>query len=164
MARCLIIGCGCRGLALARELHRRGHAVRGTTRDPGRGPEIEAAGAEALVGDPDRLATLSDAFDRVSVACLLLGSATGSPGQLAALHGPRLEMLLARMLDTTVHAVVYEAAGSADPALLAGGAQRVRRVCQGSRIPYRLLDADPARPDAWTSAAAAAVEALLLTR
>lgn len=137
--------------------------MRGTTRDPRRRVEIEAAGAEAFVGDPDRLATLSGAFDHVSIACLLLGSAAGSPGALAALHGTRLEMLLTRMLDTTVRAIVYEASGSADPKLLAGGALRVRRICEGSRTPYVLLDADPARPAAWTSAAVAAVEALLLT-
>ncbi len=122
---------------------------------------IEAAGAESLLGDPDRVATLAPAFDHVSVACVLLGSARGAPEELAALHGSRLEMLLARMLDTTVRGIVYEAAGSVDPLVLAGGAARVRRACEQSHIPYALLAADPLAPDAWLDAAAAAVQGLL---
>jgi len=143
LARCLIIGCGCRGLSLARELTAAGHAVRGTTRDPARRGEIEAAGAEAVIGDPDVVATLARSLDHVSVACVLLGSAVGSPEQLAALHGPRLEMLLTRMLDTTVRGIVYETAGAVDPAVLRAGAERVRACCEDSRIPYALLEADP---------------------
>ena len=46
MARVLIVGCGCRGRALAADLRGAGHAVRGTTRDPGRTAAIAAAGAE----------------------------------------------------------------------------------------------------------------------
>ncbi len=85
MARCLIVGCGCRGRLLAGELIARGHAVRGTTRDPSQRGAIEATGAEAFVGDPDRMATLTEAFDQVTVACVLLGSAVGAPADLAAL-------------------------------------------------------------------------------
>ena len=161
MARCLIIGCGCRGLSLTRELIAAGHAVRGTTRDPGRRAEIEAAGAEAVIGDPDVVATLARSLEHVSIACVLLGSAVGSPEQLAALHGTRLEMLLTRMLDTTVRGIVYEAAGSVDAALLGAGAARVRERCEDSRIPYALLEADPADVDAWTDAAVAAVNRAL---
>ncbi|MDQ2760537.1 MAG: NAD(P)H-binding protein [Actinomycetota bacterium] len=163
MARSLIVGCGCRGRSLARELSGRGHAVRGTTRDPGRRSEIEAAGAQAFVGDPDRVGTLSGALEGVSVACLLLGSAAGPPELLAALHGTRLEMLLGRMLDTAVRAIVYEASGTVAPELLASGALRVRRFCEGSRIPYLLLGADPGDHEAWCSATASAVEHLLST-
>lgn len=161
MARCLIIGCGCRGLSLTRELIAAGHAVRGTTRDPGRRAEIEAAGAEAVIGDPDVVATLARSLEHVSIACVLLGSAVGSPEQLVALHGTRLEMLLTRMLDTTVRGIVYEAAGSVDAALLGAGAARVRERCEDSRIPYALLEADPADVDAWTDAAVAAVNRAL---
>jgi 3-hydroxyisobutyrate dehydrogenase-like beta-hydroxyacid dehydrogenase len=46
LARVLIVGCGCRGQALARELRAAGHAVRGTTRDAGKVAAIAAAGAE----------------------------------------------------------------------------------------------------------------------
>jgi hypothetical protein len=157
----LIIGCGCRGRLLAGELHARGHAVRGTTRDPGRLGEIEAAGAQALQADPDRIATIAPAFEHVSIACVLLGSAAGPRDRICALHGTRLEMLLARMLDTTVRGVVYEAAGSVDPAVLGTGSQIVRDACVGSRIPYVLLDADPADHGVWLPAAADAVDIVL---
>ena len=161
MARCLIIGCGCRGRSLARELVARGHAVRGTTRSEAGLAAIEAAGAEAVVGDPDVVATLAHWFEHVGVACVLLGSAVGTPAGLAALHGTRLEMLLMRMLDTTVRGVVYEAAGSVDPAILAHGAALVRARCEDARIPCVVLRTDPADHQAWTLAAAAAVDRTL---
>ena len=161
MARCLIIGCGCRGRTLARDLVAAGHVVRGTTRDPSRATEIEAVGAEAFVGDPDRIATLSAALEQVTVTCILLGSARGVPHQLAALHGPRLEMLLHRVLDTTVRGIVYEARGTVGPDVLAAGRERVRIACEGSRIPNAFLEADPGKHEAWVRAADQAVQGLL---
>ena len=158
MARCLIIGCGCRGRALARELVARGNAVRGTTRDPARAREIEAAGAEPVVGDPDRVATLAPSLEHVGVAVILLGSAAGSHDALAALHGPRLDMLLLRMLDSTVRGIVYEATGTVDDEILAAGARRVREFCEGSRIPYALLDKSCGD---WPAAGADVVEGVL---
>jgi hypothetical protein len=161
LARCLIIGCGCRGRLLAGELIARGHAVRGTTRDSARVASIEAVGAEALVGDPNVIATLAGSLEHVAVAGILLGSAVGTPDQLSALHGSRLDMLLTRMVDTTVRGVVYEAAGSVDTAVLDAGAVRVCALCEDSRIPYALLRADPGDVRAWTAAAVDAVDAVL---
>jgi hypothetical protein len=161
LARCLIIGCGCRGRLLTGQLVAAGHAVRGTTRDPGSAEAIEAAGAEAFVGDPDRVATLSAALEHVTIACILLGSARGAMEHVAALHGPRLEMLLSRMLDTTVRGIVYEARGSIDPGVLAAGGERVRAACEGSLIPYALLSADPGECGRWAEAARDAVARLL---
>jgi nucleoside-diphosphate-sugar epimerase len=162
VARCLIVGCGCRGQALARELRGEGHAVRGTTRVPERTAAIEAAGAEPHVGDPDRVGTLFPALAQVGVACVLLGSAVGTEEQLAALHSTRLDMLLEKMLDTTVRGVVYEAAGTVDPQLLALGSGRVRYWCERSLIPHVLLESDPADHEAWTEAAASAVRRALM--
>lgn len=164
MARCLIVGCGCRGLELTSALRAAGHAVRGTTRDPARRAEIEAADAEPFVGDPNVVGTLAPALAHVGVACILLGSATGTDEQLTALHGTRLDMLLERMLDTTVRGVVYQAAGSVDPALLSAGADRVRYACERSLIPYELLTADPATDQGWVAHAVQAVERALLGR
>ena len=164
MARCLIIACGCRGLALTGALRERGHAVRATTRDPGRAEEIRAAGAEPVVGDPDRVSTIAPAFAHVGVACVLLGSATGPAQQLAALHSTRLDMLLEKMIDTTSRGIVYETVGTVDADLLAAGAERVRWWCDRSLIPYALLDASTADPDAWTQTAADAVDGVLLGR
>jgi uncharacterized protein YbjT (DUF2867 family) len=161
MARCLIVGCGCRGRLLARALIDRGHTVRGTTREAARLAAIEAAGAEAVLGDPDRVGTLVPSFEHVGAACVLLGSARGTPDQLAALHGTRLEMLLLRMLDTTVRGLVYEAAGTVDPALLGAGAALVRERCLDSRIPYAILEIDPNDLAGWLSAAVRAVEGVL---
>lgn len=161
MARCLIIGCGCRGRALAAELIARGHAVRGTTRDEAQVAAIEAIGAEAFIGDPDVIGTLTRALEHVTVAVILLGSAAGPTAQLAALHGTRLDMLLTRMIDTTVRGIVYEAAGTVDRELLDAGAIRVGARCEDSRIPYAVLRAAAARQPAWTVAAVGAVQHVL---
>lgn len=165
MARVLIVGCGCRGQALARALRSRGHAVRGTTRVQARRADIEAAGAEVWIGDPDRIATIHYALDGVTVLCWLLGSARGPSEAVAALHGSRLGMLLERTIDTTVRGVVYEAAGTVAADVLAGGAEIVRSRCAYSEIPHALLEADPADGhDAWLEAALASIEELLAFR
>jgi uncharacterized protein YbjT (DUF2867 family) len=161
VARVLIVGCGCRGRGLARELVSAGHAVRGTTRDPGRADAIRAAGAEPYVGDPDRIATLMDALTGVTIVCWLLGSATGDPERVRALHDGRLRMLWEKLVDTPVRGVVYEAAGSADPAALIRGEAVARVAHETWRIPLEYLYADPGDPEAWTAAGKAAVDRLL---
>jgi uncharacterized protein YbjT (DUF2867 family) len=162
VARVLIVGCGCRGQALARALRADGHAVRGTTRSEARRADIEAAGAEVWIGDPDRIATISYALDGVTILCWLMGSAQGTPEQLAVLHGSRLKMLLERTIDTTVRGLVYEAAGSVDPALLEEGAEAVEHACAYSEIPHALLRADPADGhEPWLAAAVECVGELL---
>jgi hypothetical protein len=155
--RSLIIGCGCRGRLLARALSDRGHTVRGTTRDPARLGEIERAGAEAELADPDRVMTLMAALDHVSVALILLGSASGSAEQVRALHGTRLEMLLTKLVDTTVRGVVYEARGSVPDDVLVGGVERVRAFGERSLAQIVMLEADPAEPQRWLAAALGAV-------
>jgi nucleoside-diphosphate-sugar epimerase len=157
VARCLIIGCGCRGLALAAVLQQRG-----TTRQPGRAAALEAAGVEPVVADPDRVATLVPAFAQVGVACVLLGSATGTAEAVAALHATRLEMLLEKMVDTTLRGLVYESAGTVGREILGEGAARVQRECARWGLPYALLGADPAQLPEWTAAAADAVDQVLL--
>jgi hypothetical protein len=122
---------------------------------------LEAEGIEAVLGDPDRVATLAPALDHVAVAYILLGSATGTPAALAALHSTRLDMLLSKILDSTVRGIVYEAAGSVDADVLRGGAARVRAFAQDSRVPYVLLGCDPRGHEVWvTEARAAAGEVL----
>jgi hypothetical protein len=68
------------------------------------------------------------------------------------------------MLDTTVRGVVYQAAGSMEPALLSTGAERVRHACERSLIPYGLLTADPASDAGWVTEAARAVQSALVGR
>jgi nucleoside-diphosphate-sugar epimerase len=161
MARVLIVGCGCRGRALARELRASGHAVRGTTREPANAAAIAAAGAEPNVGDPDRVATLMLALDGVTIVCWLLGTATGDPERVAALHDGRLRMLWEKLVDTPVRGVVHEAAGPLPPDVLARG-RAVAEAAHGTwRIPLVVLDADPADHGAWLAAARGAVAGLL---
>jgi NAD(P)H-binding len=152
MARVLIVGCGCRGQALARALAAEGHAVRGTTRDPARAADIEATGAEAVVADPDRLGTLMGPIGAVSVVCWLLGTAENGE-----LHGPRLESMLEHIVDTPVRGFVYETGGVERPA----GVSAARRAAATFAMPVEILDADPARHAEWTGAAVAAVAGVL---
>jgi uncharacterized protein YbjT (DUF2867 family) len=158
----MIVGGGCRGRLLASELLADGHAVRISTRTEAGRAAIERAGAECWVGTPDRLATLRGALDAVAILCWLLGGARGGPDQLAALHGPRLELFLTQAIDTTVRGFVYEARGSTTPAsVLHAGEQIVRRMTTQSSIPAAFLTADPADEKTWLGEARAAVHALL---
>ena len=121
MARILIVGCGGRGQALARDLVAAGHAVRGTTRDPRRFAEIEAAGGEPYLGDPDRIATLMEALTGVTILVWLLGNVPDPD-----LHGGRLRMLFEKLVDTPVRGVVYEAGTPAGEAIARDAAERWR--------------------------------------
>jgi nucleoside-diphosphate-sugar epimerase len=163
VARVLIVGCGCRGQALARDLRAAGHAVRGTTRDPAHADAIAAAGAEPYVGDPDRIATLMEALTGVTIVCWLMGTATGDPERVAALHDGRLRMLWEKLVDTPVRGVVHEVAGPLPPEVLARGRAVAGQAHDTWRIPLALLDADPADHDAWRAAARDAVARLLGT-
>jgi len=159
MARLLVVGGGCRALALARELRADGHAIRAVTRTEAGRAAIEATGAECVIADPDRVGSLRYALDNVTLVLWLLGTATGD--NVADLHGSRLAMMLERTIDTTARGLVYEAAGSVDAAVLAGGRELVERVTSYNEIPLRVLEADPADHAAWVPAARAAVESLL---
>jgi hypothetical protein len=119
---------------------------------------IADAGAEAVLADPDRLATLMPALDQVSVVVLPLGSADGPPELVIALHGPRLATLLGKLIDTPVRGVVYEASGTVDRSVLARGAAQVASACGRSRIAYELVSAGPAE---WTQTTAVAVARVL---
>jgi uncharacterized protein YbjT (DUF2867 family) len=128
VARVLIVGCGCRGQALARELRAAGHAVRGTTRDPAKAGAIAAAGAEPYVGDPDRIATLMEALTGVTILVWLLGEVPDPD-----LHGGRLRMMFEKLVDTPVRGVVYEGTPSGED---------LARVCAETwSIPLQILPA-----------------------
>lgn len=159
MARVLIVGCGCRGQELARELRAAGHAVRGTTRDERNLGTIESAGAEGAVADPDRLGTLLPLLAGVTVVCWLMGTAKGDGA--AALHGDRLDSLLGKLVDSGVRGLVYEAAGSVDAGLLYDGAERVRAAGSINSMPVATIDTAPGDPAAWLVAARTAVDQVL---
>jgi nucleoside-diphosphate-sugar epimerase len=161
MARALIVGCGCRGGELGRELRERGWQVRGTSRDPAKLAEIEASGIEAVVADPDLVASVLEQIEGVTLIVWLLGRASGSAESLAALHGPRLERVLEEIVDTPVRGFVYEAAGTVAEAELRRGARAVEEASRRWRIPVELVGADPGTPGAWREAMLAACERLV---
>ena len=156
MARVLIVGCGCRGRSLGRVLAPE-HAVRGTARSPERAAALEGDGIEGVVADPDRLATLVPALSGVTVVCWLMGSAVESP----EVNGPRLATFAEHIVDTPVRGLVYEAAGSVDPDVLAAGASIVREASERWRIRAEIVSADPALHDQWLGAMKEAVERVL---
>jgi uncharacterized protein YbjT (DUF2867 family) len=161
VARALIVGCGCRGRELGRRLAGSGWAVRGTTRHPERAAEIEAAGIEAAIADPGQVGTVLDHIADVAIVCWLLGSASGEPDAVAALHGPRLERLLEEIVDTPVRGVVYEAAGTARGEWLEAGERALAEANERWRIPYAVIRADPGEPEAWAADAEATAAGLI---
>jgi uncharacterized protein YbjT (DUF2867 family) len=132
VARALIVGCGCRGRELGERLLAEGWAVRGTSRRTEGLKEIEAAGIEPALADPDRPGTILELVGDAAVLVLLLGSCHGSEEELAAIHGPRLERLLEHLVETPVRGVVYE--GTED------GAEVVRNAERTWRIPVRVVE------------------------
>lgn len=100
--------------------------MRGTSRREEGLAAIEAAGIEAASADPDRPGTILELVSDVAVLVLLLGSATGSDEELAAIHGPRLERLMEHLVDTPVRGVLYE--GTAAGAEIVQAASRTWRI------------------------------------
>jgi hypothetical protein len=159
VARLLILGGGCRGRQLAAEVLSEGHAVRIVTRpdsERARRAAIEAVGAECFVGDPNRLATLRGVLEGVTVACWLLGTATGPPEQLRELHCSRLPAFLGTAIDSTMRGFVYEApAGlpgetvSERASALAKGARGVEDIARRNAIDAVALTADPRDTGLW---------------
>lgn len=149
-----MVGGGCRGLTLARQLVSEGHAVRAVTRSEARRARIEEAGAECWIGDPDRIGTLRYALENVTVLMWLLGTVDEEP-----LHGSRLQMMLDKTTDTTVRGVVYELGSR----FAKGGVEEVRRAHRLNEIPYALLEADPADAQ-WPARARASIDSLLGAR
>jgi hypothetical protein len=144
-----MVGGGCRGLALARSMVAEGHAVRAVTRDESRRAEIEAAGCECWIGDPDRIGTLRYALENATVLLWLLGTV-----DVPELHGSRLEMMLERTVDTTVRGVLYE--GRAGEAVVQAAHDR-------HGIPIAFLEADPDDVEEWVASARSGIDALLAT-
>ena len=149
MARALIVGCGCRGRELGRALIDAGWVVRGTSRRGDALAEIEAAGIEAQMADPDRIGTVLEAIEGVSLIFWLLGSAKGDAEQLAALHGPRLERLLEEIVDTPVRALVYELDPTLEPSHAQTAFTALANAGERWRIPFEVVDGDPGSIELW---------------
>jgi nucleoside-diphosphate-sugar epimerase len=159
VARALIVGCGCRGRELGAALAGRGWQVRGTSRGNSLEP-IEAAGIEPAQADPERPGTVLDLCGDVSVVVWLLGSAAGEADLVEAIHGPRLERLLEKLVDSPVRGFAYEAAGSVEPRLLDEGGRITRAAGKRWRIPVALLTEDR-ESEGWAERTAERVAGLL---
>jgi hypothetical protein len=96
----------------------------------------------------------------VAVVIWLLGSATGEPETTSAIHGPRLQSLIERLVDSPVRGFAYEASGSLPAETLGEGARIVVGAGERWRIPVTLISEDRERPG-WADRAAAAVSRLL---
>ena len=138
--RAFVVGGGDRALVLTRDLVAEGHAVRLVAEDEAFAEAAREAGAEPWDGTPDRIGSLRYGLDNVTVVLWLLGDRL--EGEL---HGSRLEMLLERLIDTTVRGFVYEDGP---------GAALVRDKCSFNEIPFAVVAND-------TAAARAAVDEVL---
>lgn len=152
MARALIVGCGCRGRLLGKRLLARGWQVRGTSRHEEGLAAIEAAGIEPALADPADPGSILDLVGDVTVVDWLLGSAQGEPEELSAIHGPRLDRLLERLVETPVRGFVYEMKGSVDPVLLARGREAIEAASERWEIPVGFVFVDPGDLSGWTEA------------
>jgi hypothetical protein len=122
-------------------------AVRGTTRRAEATAAIEAAGAEAVVADPDRLATLVPHLLGVTVVCWLMGTASAP-----SLHAERLQTILEHIVDTPVRGLVYEGGD---------GAELVRAAGERWRMPVGIVTEPPGDHERWLAARRDAVRGVL---
>jgi hypothetical protein len=160
--RLMLVGAAsARGLALTRSMRADQHAVRAVTRSEEHRAVLEDAGAEVWIGTPDRIGSLRNGLENVTILAWCLGGATGPADVVAPLHGSRWHMMLEKTIDTTVRGVLYESVGTVDATLLAEGAAITHTMHEQNEIPYRLLDSDPGDPEAWAAAARAQIDALL---
>lgn len=83
--------------------------MRGTSRTAEGAALIEGSGFEGVVADPARLGSLLPALAGVTVVVWLLGSVDDPD-----LHGPRLESMLEKLVDSGVRGFVYEDGPGAD--------------------------------------------------
>jgi nucleoside-diphosphate-sugar epimerase len=160
VARALIVGCGCRGRELGAQLGEREWQVRGTSRSVEGVAAIEAAGLDAAAADPERPGTVLELCGDVTVVVWLLGSARGAPEAIAAIHGPRLERLLEKLVDSPVRGFAYEASGGVEESRLRGGRAIVERAAETWRIPVIGFEGDRGA-NGWAERTASAVARLV---
>ena len=134
--------------------------MRGTSRDADRVAELGDAGLEGVVADPNRIGTIVDELEGVTLVFWLMGSAAGDEDEVAALHGPRLERLMEEVVDTPVRGVVYEAAGTVPRAVLRGGEAILNAARERWRIPVAIVAAEQDDVGEWLDAMMGAAEEL----
>ena len=148
MARILIVGCGGRGQALARELVAAGpRRARDDARPAALRRRSRRRAPSPTSATPTAIMTLMDALAATTIVGWLMGSATGDDEQVRELHGGRLRMLCEKVVDTPVRGLVYEAAGTVAVEWLEEGEMIARAARATWNIPLEVLDTDPADCD-----------------
>jgi hypothetical protein len=94
------------------------------------------------------------------VVVWLLGCAVGAQEELAAIHGPRLERLLEKLVDSPVRGFAYEATGTVDEEMLQEGRWIIERASKRWRIPVTVLTGEK-EDDGWAERTANQVAGLL---
>ena len=118
---------------------------------------MREVGVEGVLADPERPGTILDQVGDVAVVVWLLGSASGGPGEVAAIHGPRLERLLEKLVETPVRGFVYEAVGCVDAGDLATGREIVAAAGARWRIPLAFLETRNRDGKRWVEATVRAI-------
>lgn len=150
MARAMLVGCGCCARTVGTTLAGRGWAVRGTSRSAEGRAAIETAGLEAAEADPDLVGSIVELLGDVTVLGWMLGAVPGEAG--AELNGPRLESLLAKVVDTPVRGFVFEEPVDGE------GRAAVEDAIERWRLPAEIVSCDRSDPAAWADRVSAAVE------
>lgn len=132
--------------------------MRGTSRSAAGREAIAARGIEPAEADPDRVGTIVELVGDVSVVAWLLGSGPGE-AELEALHGPRLERVLEKLVDTPVRGFVYEPPGGGT-----GGGDLVEAASRRWHIPVVILERGRGDHMAWASELVAATERVIGSR
>jgi nucleoside-diphosphate-sugar epimerase len=161
VARALIVGCGCRGRLVGKRLLAQGWEVRGTSRTEDGLAAISEAGIEPALADPLQPHTVLDLVGDVAIVLWLFASAQGPPEELSAIHGPRLERLMERLVETPVRGFVYEMKGTVDPILLEHGNEVLEAAGDTWRVGISCVFVDPEDPHDWAEIMAAAATGLV---
>jgi hypothetical protein len=105
-----------------------------------------------VVADPERLSSILDHVGDVTVVFWLMGNALGEPSLMDAIHGPRLERFLEKLVDSPVRGFVYEGSGEVGPRYRERGAALARAAGERWHIPVQVVTAEPQDPTAWSRA------------
>jgi hypothetical protein len=161
VARALIVGCGCRGRLVGQRLLAEGWEVRGTSRTKDGFAAMARAGIEPALADPLYPHTVLELVGDVAIVLWLLASAKGSPEELSAIHGSRLERLMERLIETPVRGFVYEMEGTVDPILLEHGSEVLEAAGDTWRVGIACVFVDPGDPHDWAEIMAGAATGLV---
>ena len=122
---------------------------------------MDESGIEGVEADPERIGTILEVIEGVTIIFWLLGSASGEAATVAALHSDRLERLLEEIVDTPVRGVAYELTGGIDQAQALRAMELLRAAGERWHMPFEVVDVDPREHELWLEGMLGAAEGLL---